>query len=396
MRHRKASVGIIGGAMAGLAAAHYLSTVDKVGHICVFERQSYEEKRVNCGEAINDASLIPLDKVPSNGFLNDIEGFELRVHTDTDRSLDESPLSQPLLSCDNGYICNRATVEQRWAQELVDSGVSFETNYTVDKAEYWDIVNNYDYVIDATGNPSLSHRARGSVEAYTGDMVALNASVEGDFADYVDWPRIFFEGYVGYAWAFPKSSTLANVGIGWAGDQRPGNYYDALVSAAERNDFPIPSRDAVNIYTIPRGPSLAPSDIAFDNNVFLVGDAAGIANRYQGEGICQGIRSAYILGSMIEEGNSRKYPQRLYSHMRSEYRLAHLMRGAWIEHKDPQLLADIARALDGLSIDAITRQPRQVLSQVLQQPRTAIRLFANSGMLSRVAEAYTDTWEYNS
>jgi digeranylgeranylglycerophospholipid reductase len=35
--------------------------------VTLFERQSYEEKRVNCGEAVNDATLIPLEKTRATG-----------------------------------------------------------------------------------------------------------------------------------------------------------------------------------------------------------------------------------------------------------------------------------------------------------------------------------------
>ena len=327
--------------------------------------------------------------------MNNVDGFQLRVHSGTDRSPTEEPFGVSNLRCTEGYICNRDTVEQQWADTLSRDGVIFETGSSVSSSQYHDIVDQYDCVVDATGQPSLTHKIRDSVTEYTGDMVALNATVNGDFSDYVDYPRIFFEGYVGYSWSFPKSAHHANVGIGWAGDERPDNYLQALEAAAERNGFPVPDRKAVNIYTIPRGPSLDPASIYMpDDNVFLVGDAAGIANRYQGEGICQGIRSSYLLADLIAKGREAEYPQRLFESMKSEYRLAHLMRGAWVEHQDPELLAGVAEALEGLTIDDITRQPSRVIGRVLKHPTTATRLIANSGMLQRLVDSYTDSWEY--
>jgi len=351
---------------------------------------------VNCGEAINDSTLIPLDKTQENGFLNNVDGFQLRVHSGTNRDPSELPLGASNLQCESGYITDRDTVEAQWAAKLADQGIAFETGASVTADEYYELIEEYDYVIDATGQPSLSNKVRDTVEDYTGDMVALNATVEGDFGEYTDYPRIFFEGYVGYAWSFPKSDHHANVGIGWAGDQRPDNYMEALESAAERNGFPMPDRSDVNIYTIPRGPSLDPESAYIpEDNVFLVGDAAGIANRYQGEGICQGIRSAYLLGDLIAEGRENEYPSRLFDLMKSEYRLAHLMRGAWVEHENPELLAGVAEALEGLTIDDITRQPQRVIGRVLKHPKTATELMANPGMIKRFYNAYTDTWEYS-
>jgi digeranylgeranylglycerophospholipid reductase len=256
-------------------------------------------------------------------------------------------------------------------------------------------MDSYDYIIDATGQPSITLKSRGQVESYTGDMVALNATVEGDFSEYVNRPRIFFEGYVGYAWSFPKSDRHANVGIGWAGEQRPDNYLEALEAAADRTGFPMPERERVNIYTIPKGPSLDPSKVYYpEDNVFLVGDAAGIANRYQGEGICQGIRSAYLLADLIADGREAAYPRALYEQMKSEYRLAHLMRGAWVEHENPELLAAVAEALDGLTIDDITRRPRTVIRRVLSRPKTAAKLISDPGLIRRFYDSYTNSWEY--
>ena len=386
---------IIGGAVSGLATAHRLSENGLFDEITVFERQTYDEKRVDCGEAINDSTLVPLEKTPENGFVNDINGFQLQVFSGADRSANETPLGTSKLDCEPGYICERAVVERRWAERLGEQGVRFETGRSISPSEYERIVEEYDYIFDASGQPSLTLKSRGETAEYTGDMVALNATVTGDFSSYVDWPRIFFEGYVGYAWSFPKSPSRANVGIGWAGDQRPDDYMSALEDTAERNGFPVPAREDVNIYTIPRGPSLDPSK-AYDpeQNVFLVGDAAGIANRYQGEGICQSIRSAYLLCDLIEEGNETAYPSRLYELMKSEYRLAHLMRGAWVEHEDPQLLAAVAEALEGLTIDDITRSPSRVIGRVARHPPTAFKLVLNSGMITRFYEAYADQWEY--
>lgn len=256
-------------------------------------------------------------------------------------------------------------------------------------------METYNYIIDASGQPSLTLKSKVKTEEYTGDMVALNATVEGNFSAYVNRPRIFFEGYVGYAWSFPKSERHANVGIGWAGEQRPDDYFNALKSAVERNGFPIPEREQVNIATIPKGPSLDPGTVYLpEENVFLVGDAAGIANRYQGEGICQGIRSAYLLADLIAGGNESAYPRELYKLMKSEYRLAHLMRGAWVEHEDPELLAAVTEALDGLTIDEITRQPAEVIRHVLSRSMTAAKLISDTGTIRRLYDAYTDSWEY--
>ena len=383
---------IVGGAVAGLAAADAL--VDHAS-LTLHERESYDEKSVNCGEAINDATLVPLEHIEANGFVNDIDGFQLEIHSSTERPPGSAPLATSTLWCEPGYICDRNVVERQWACRLNERGVDVREGDGLSIPEYRNLLSDYDYVIDATGQPSITLRAFDLEERYTGDMVALNAEVDGDFSEYESFPRIFFEGYVGYAWSFPKSATRANIGIGWAGEERPPHYFSAFEQACERSRLPVPRREETNVYTIPKGPSLAPEYVSFDQEgIFLVGDAAGIANRYQGEGICQAIRSAYLLAELIREGKETEYPLRLYSLMQSEYRLAHLLRGAWMEFRDPTLIAAIARAIDNMTIEVITREPRGVYSRLLRHPTIATRILSNRGMLRRCIDAYTDSWEY--
>jgi len=172
-----------------------------------------EASRLWRGDKRYDAD--PLAKTPENGFVNDVDGFQLRVYDGTDRSLDARPLATSNVNCEPGYICERDVVERRWAAALEARGVEFRTGRSVSPDEYAEIVESYDYVVDASGQPSLTLKAMGNTRAYTGDMVALNATVKGDLSAYRNWPRLFFEGYVGYAWAFLKSDGHANVGIGW-------------------------------------------------------------------------------------------------------------------------------------------------------------------------------------
>jgi digeranylgeranylglycerophospholipid reductase len=230
--------------------------------------------------------------------------------------------------------------------------------------------------------------------AYTGDIVALNADVEANY-EKVSRPDVVFEGYVGYFWVFPKSERRANVGIGWASENRPDNYIEELWGACDRFDVPRPPREDVGVYTIPRGPSLDPDYARFDENVFLVGDAAGIANRYQGEGIAQAIRSSYLLADLVREGRAAEYPDRLYESMRAEYRLATLMRAVWETTEDPTLLAGVADAIDGLSVVDVSRHPRRVMARIARRPRLLARLLAVPAIRSRLVDAYTDTWEFD-
>ncbi len=385
-------VAVLGGAVAGLAAAEQFrefATVD------LYERQHYDRKRVNCGEAINEAGLVPLEKTPENGFLNSVAGFDVEVYTTTDRDPDSEPITTPQIGVDDGYITDRDVVERRWAQRLRDDeSVTIHEGATVTPDRYRELREEYDYLVDATGQPSLTAHAIGDPGEYTGDITALNADVEGDFSDYGHTPRIVFEGYLGYFWVFPKSTERANVGIGWIDEARPDDYMAALWSACDRAGVPRPDREETNVYTIPQGPSLDPERTHPEPDVFLVGDAAGIANRYQGEGICQAIRSSYLLAALVESDRAEEYPRRLYASMRDEYRLATLMRGVLEETGDATLLARVADAIDGLTVEDVTRRPWRVYLRLVRHPGLAAELLSVPGLRRRLIDAYTDRWEF--
>jgi digeranylgeranylglycerophospholipid reductase len=54
----------------------------------------------------------------------------------------------------------------------------------------------------------------------------------------------------------------------------------------------------------------------------------------------------------------------------------------------------VAGALDGLTVDDITRSPGRVAARLARHPVTASRLLADAGMRQRLVDAYTDSWEY--
>ena len=386
-------IAVLGGAVAGLAAAERCRSFADVD---LFERQSYDDKRVNCGEAINDVTLVPLAKTPENGFVNRVDGFDIEVYASTDRPPGSPALRVSRLGVEHGYITDRNVLERRWAERLADRGVGVHEGANVTKSRYRELVADYDYVIDATGQPALSWKVAGETDRYTGDLVALNADVRGDFADRDRYrvPRVTFEGYVGYWWCFYKGPDRANVGIGWAGDERPDDYVAELHAACDRADAPRPDREAIEFYTIPQGPSIDPRDVRPASNVFLVGDAAGIANRYQGEGICQAIRSSVLLGDLLDAGREAEYPRRLYRSMRGEYRLAALMRGIWETTGSPEVVAEVVAAVDGLTVEEVTREPWAVLGRIARRPGLVATVARRPAMLRRVVDAYADRWEY--
>ena len=399
---------VLGGAMAGLAAAHALSAVGYA--VDLFERQTYADKRVNCGEAMTDVGQIPLPADPECGFVNHTPEFEVRVYTGDTGSRRLAGTGR--FPSRNGYITDWNVVERSWAARLRDGppgaadgaatsgdaggagGVSVHEGRGVTKSEFESMTEEYDLVVDATGQPSLTSKFRGRTDEYVGRMTAVNADVTGDFSELYPRSRILFENYLGYSWAFPKSPTRANVGIGWAQDRLPDDYMASFADACERNGWPVPDRGEANIYTIPRGPSLDPRR-CYDPelNVVRVGDAAGIANRFTGKGISQAVESAYLMAELAAEGDLGSYPDRLYRGLRNEYRLAYVVRGA-LEDGRPDLLGGVMDAVTGIDVEEVDRAPRRAFGRLIRRPVLLAKLAANRTIVRRLLRACQDDWEY--
>lgn len=384
------SVVVVGGAMAGLAAAYAFSVLD--WDVTLYERQRYDEKRVNCGEAMTDVTKIPLAKTPDTGFVNDTPAFDVQVFTgeSTDRTL----TGTATFPAATAYVTDRARVERAWADALAADGVDVRDGTNVSKSAFASLCEDHDLVVDATGQPSVASKLQGRTDEYAGAMTALNADVEGDFSDLHPRSRIVFENYLGYSWVFPKSESRANVGIGWAQDRQPGDYMAAFEAACERNDWPVPTREQANVYTIPRGPSLEPNRTWLPElNLVRVGDAAGIANRFTGKGISQAIDSAYLAAQHAANGTLEAYPRALYDRMRDEYRLAYVVRGA-LEDGRPDILAGIMDAVSGIDVEDVDRNPRQAITRLAKRPRLLASMLGSKPMLQRAYRAWTNDWEY--
>ncbi|WP_435333281.1 NAD(P)/FAD-dependent oxidoreductase [Haloarchaeobius sp. TZWWS8] len=384
------SAAVVGGAMAGLAAAHALRSLGY--DVTLYERQSYETKRVNCGEAMTHGAAIPLEKTPENGFPNHTPAFEVEVFTG--ETGDRHLAGKGTFPSSDGYVTDRHLVERSWAELLTERGVDVRDETGVTKAEFEAFQDEHDLVVDATGQPSMASKVEGTTGEYAGAMTALNADVEGDFSDLYPNSLIVFENYLGYSWAFPKSPTRANVGIGWAQSKRPDSYMDAFADACERNGWPVPTREEANVYTIPRGPSLDPRRTYFPTkSVVRVGDAAGIANRFTGKGISQAVESSYLMARLAAENKLVDYPRHLYHRLKNEYRLAYIVRGA-LEDGRPDLLGGVMDAVSGIDVEEVDRDPKHAFLRLARRPKLLADLLSNPTMRERLYRAYTNDWEY--
>ncbi len=375
--------------MAGLAAA---AGFDDAGFdVELYERQSYDSKRVNCGEAMTAVSKIPLEPTVENGFLNPLPAMEVEVYDGIDA--DRHHTGAGTFPAADTYITDRNIVEQSWAEQLSEKSVDIHENQSITRTDFHEFADEYDLVVDATGQPSLSSKALGTTNEYSGYMVALNSDVEGDFTELYPNSRIILENYTGYSWAFPKTSQRANVGIGWTVSDRPSDYMKALRDACKRNGWPVPSQEQTNVAIIPEGPSLDPDRTYLpEHSVVRIGDAAGLANRLTGKGISQAVESGFLAAELAKSGQLHTYPDRLYQTMKAEYIFATVVR-YFLETRNSQILGSTNSAASGLDIEDVDRSPRAVVLRLLRHPILFTSIFSRSDVLRRVYAGMTNQWE---
>ncbi|WP_231587878.1 helix-turn-helix domain-containing protein [Halostagnicola sp. A56] len=157
--------------MAGLAAA---AGFDDAGFVVeLYERQSYDSKGVNCGEAMTAVSKIPLEPTVENGFLNPLPAMEVEVYDGIDA--DRHRTGAGTFPAADTYITDRNVVEQSWAEQLSEKGVDIHENQSITRTDFHEFTDEYDLVVDATGQPSLI----GAAGAGLGSAGTAGASAAG-------------------------------------------------------------------------------------------------------------------------------------------------------------------------------------------------------------------------
>jgi flavin-dependent dehydrogenase len=213
-----------------------------------------------------------------------------------------------------------------------------------------------DFVIGADGATSHVARTAGLVDAR---RVLWGFAVRTYLPSIVDLPVICFwepsswRAFPGYGWAFPGADGGANIGVGLAmlADRRAGarvaRALPAFLGHLHRHGvLSEPThRDAEHhlggwlkmgmVGTVPA-----------EGRVLLVGDAAGLVNPLQGEGIAQALGSGRMAADAIVQapGNAvGRYRASLEAAHLPYHRVAAALQAATVGH--PQFVAALARLL---------------------------------------------------
>ncbi|MDN5331910.1 MAG: digeranylgeranylglycerophospholipid reductase [Tepidanaerobacteraceae bacterium] len=289
-----ARVLVIGGGPGGLSAAIYAA---QMGHrVRLVEKDGIGEN-IRCAEGFFDV-LKKLGK-PSAGVKFKVEKLIVRIQSTYE--IDVKNL--------NLWMLDRKEWQKSLAAVALEKGVLIEENCPVLPKDLDVLKKDYDFIIDASGAPSVTSRAYGFSDFYKqncGKTVQL--VMEGDFSHIGNNFKVgLLPGLFGYYWIFPKDRNAANVGVGNFG-REPVKLWNLLGEVLEREGLSgyRVVRELGGICPVRMLPRLT-----YDN-ILLVGDAAGLTSPLHGGGIDMAILSgmhaakSIALGGNYYERNLRK------------------------------------------------------------------------------------------
>jgi geranylgeranyl reductase family protein len=315
-------VAIVGGGPSGSAAAHYLATK---GHsVLVCEKKSFPREKT-CGDGLTPRAVKELEEM---GLADELATWErvagLRVHA-AGRTLD---LAFPKLKdwCDYGLVKPRKDLDQIVLNKAEEGGakvlyeteakeplfeggalVGFKAKRGLDEEEI-----RAHFVISAEGAATKFTRALGRERKPSYPMGFAIRQYFRSPLEHSGW----FDAYLdvksadsalpGYGWVFPVGDGTVNVGVGLLstfGGWRQVNLHEL------QNTFisSLPPAWEVNAETVcskPRAGRLFMGGSVWPPHgpgFLLAGDAAGMINPCNGEGIAYGYETGRIAARHIDE-----------------------------------------------------------------------------------------------
>lgn len=352
-------VAIVGGSLAGLELAHTLKGLDQRNdfEVHLFEEHATIGSPLKCAEGF--VGLGGVSRPDPNVIENDIRTIDVRFLDDKLRIRNRVHIPT------NGrvWVIDRMRNEQRLAACCLAGGVRMHLGRRVRITELQSL---FDLIVDASGCPSVSARSRGNQMRVP--SIAIGKTVSGDFRGFhhqmlVDFTPLFS----GYFWVFPKSRSLANVGLGWHTSGallQPTNkllaqYLDTMLGVGAWHQ----ERGVGGCV----GTSL--SEVLYDpeSRVALIGDAAGLANPLLGEGMSNAILSARTLASCLTRDELAAYPDLIRERV-GKSRFIGLVGRHMYEQLGHNVFSKTFCALSNPTLDLLEASKKTVVGKLAQHP----------------------------
>lgn len=330
-------IAIIGGGPAGLTAAIEAARAG-------FEVQLYESniigENINCAEGFFDT--MNLLNPPDEGILFQVK--TLLVEYEDNYKIDVK--NQPI------WMIDRKVWQQFLARRAIKLGVKIYENYRIKETDLNKLKNNFDWVLDGSGVPSISSLKYHFRKIYEKEaLITVQYKIKGAFSNYNQAIKaVLFND--GYGWIFPKSKTEANIGLGIFNLKQTVKIKG--IELYNRLDNFIDNQ-GISGKTLERSagicPNIIPYRISFDN-ILLIGDAAGLTSPIHGGGIDLACISAITAVKMLSKGKGHKYEDELRKILNQKMRNERIIRNLWLN--DGNFISKILKIIDnGINIKNI-------------------------------------------
>ncbi|MFA6075936.1 MAG: NAD(P)/FAD-dependent oxidoreductase [Negativicutes bacterium] len=305
-------IAIIGAGPAGVYAA--ITAATHGAEVTVFEKRCVGEGIV-CGECIFD--FFGTLQQPRYGYRYTVENIIVHAH---------NTYTKAVAKYNRLWMMDRSAWQRGLAAEAVGLGVKIHENKEILPAQLRQLSQEFDFIIDCSGAPSVTGQAYGFHSEYLNKFnVACQYELRGDFSKFKKsiligfLPDIPAENMPGYYWIFPKDDQSANVGIGYRTDTK-----GKTVNLWQKLDEVIRLENLQTMTITGRGggflPISRPNKLVHDN-ILLVGDAAGITSEFSGEGIDLACISGTLAARAILDGDVSGYQNRLNLLLKEKFAL---------------------------------------------------------------------------
>lgn len=365
---RKYDVIVVGAGPAGSIAAR---TVAELGlSVIVLEKRQEIGNPVRCAEGISSEILHKLVKPKPEWISDEMHGGRIFSPNGTPVVLDAP---------NAGYILERKIFDRGLAEQAAEAGAVISvkarvTNVLKDNGKVCGVKFRHfgkehsiraQVVIAADGVESKVGRWAGIDTTHKPHDVDVCAQFLMANIDFVPHYCDFYLGHEvaprGYAWVFPKSRKIANVGLGIGGNVSGKNgklaidYLNKFVS----RKFPNGSILAQIAGCVPVGGSM---DNFVGDGIMLVGDAAHHSDPISGGGIANAMISGKIAAEIAADGIRKKdlsaeffgeYQKRWYDEVEKDFKHLYRIREGVLKFPD-ELLDKCAATLSKLPPGEIT------------------------------------------
>ena len=304
-------IAIIGGGPGGLTAA--LEGLTLGYEVTLFEKGLIGED-IRCGECLFDS--FGLLSKPSMDVATRVDKIIFKIKGEYRRELK---------NFERLWMVDRRKWQLGMANEAISLGLTLRENSSVNREELQTLSKNFDYVIDASGAPSVTSFHYGFFQEYLNEcFVGVQHVIQGDFTKYNKALKVgFLPEVYGYYWIFPKNDNLANVGIVLQieeikkGQDIKKMLHEILVMENLQNSFVEKTVSGIL-------PTKLVSKLVYDN-ILLVGEATGLTSPLHGEGIDLACVSGKLAITSIQQGNQGV--------VEYESRIRDLVHGKWQKEK---------------------------------------------------------------